>query len=86
MRDDDIRRDPFEQAVGLDQKTAASMQGALGGPLTAFIYDWNLLPLGQQLWMDWFKTLQEFPPMQKPESYNLTQVMDSLKASGHPSD
>ena len=81
-----IKRDPFEQAVGLDQKTAASMQGALGAPATAFIYDWNLLPIGQQLWMDWFKTLQEFPPMQAPESYNLTQVMDQMKASGHPSD
>jgi hypothetical protein len=34
----------------------------------------------------WGKTLEEFPPMQKPESYNLTQVMDQMKASGHPSD
>jgi len=22
-------------------------------------------PLGQQLWLDWFETLKEFPPMQK---------------------
>ena len=33
-----------------------------------------------------FETLKEFPPMQAPESYNLTQVMDSIKGSGHPSD
>jgi arylsulfatase A-like enzyme len=83
----DIRRDPFEQAVGVSQKTAMSIGGALAGPVTAFIYDWNMLPLGQQLWLQWFETLKEFPPMQKPESYNLTQVMDQIKAgSGHPSD
>jgi arylsulfatase A-like enzyme len=83
---DNIKRDPFEQAVGIAQKSAMSMGGALAGPVTAFQYDWNLLPLGQQLWLDWFETLKEFPPMQKPESYNLTQVMDQMKASGHPSD
>ena len=31
-----IKRDPFEQAVGLQQKTAMGLGGALGGPLTAF--------------------------------------------------
>ena len=49
---DNIKRDPYEQAVGIAQKTAAGMQGALGAPATAFIYDWNMLPLGQQLWLD----------------------------------
>jgi arylsulfatase A-like enzyme len=84
---DNIKRDPFEQAVGIDQKTAMSVGGALAGPVTAFLYDWNLLPLGQQLWLDWFETLKAFPPMQAPESYNLSQVMDQIKAGGnHPSD
>ena len=84
---DDIRRDPFEQAVGLAQKSAMSMGGALAGPVTAFQYDWNLLPLGQQLWLEWFETLKAFPPMQAPESYNLTQIMDQIKVGGgHPSD
>jgi arylsulfatase A-like enzyme len=84
---DNIKRDPFEQAVGIAQKSAMSVGGALAGPVTAFQYDWNLLPLGQQLWLDWFETLKEFPPMQAPESYNLTQVMDQIKAGGgHPSD
>ena len=46
----------------------------------------NMLPLGQQLWLDWFETLREFPPMQKPESYNLTSVMDQIRASGHPGE
>ena len=84
---DDIKRDPFEQAVGIDQKSAMSVGGALAAPATAFIYDWNMLPIGQQLWLDWFETLKEFPPMQKPESYNLSQVMEQIKAGGgHPSD
>jgi arylsulfatase len=84
---DDIRRDPFEQAVGLSQKSAMSIGGALGAPATAFLYDWNLLPIGQQLWLEWFETLKAFPPLQAPETYNLTQVMDQLKSStGHPSD
>jgi arylsulfatase len=83
---DNIRRDPFEQAVGLDQKTAMSIGGALGGPITAFQYDWNMLPLGQQLWLSWFETLKKFPPMQAPESYNLTQVMQRIKSSAHASE
>ena len=47
-----IKRDPFEQGVpGVgDLKTLASAQGALGGPATAYIYDWNMLPIGQLLW------------------------------------
>ena len=82
-----IRRDPFEQAVGIDQKTALSIGGALAAPSTAFLYDWNLLPIGQQLWLDWFETLKQFPPLQAPASYNLTQVMEQIKAgAGHPAD
>jgi arylsulfatase len=82
-----IKRDPFEQAVGVDQQSALSLGGALAAPSTAFLYDWNLLPIGQQLWLDWFETLKEFPPLQAPASYNLTQVMDQVKgSSGHPSD
>jgi arylsulfatase A-like enzyme len=77
-----IRRDPFEQAVGLDQKSAMSVGGALGGPATAFQYDWNMLPIGQQLWLDWFQTLKKYPPLQAPESYNLAQVMAQIKAGG----
>ncbi|MGC2201956.1 MAG: hypothetical protein WA633_17705 [Stellaceae bacterium] len=63
-----------------------SFDGALDSRGTAFLYDWNLLPIGQHLWLKWFETLKEFPPMQAPESYNLTQVMDMIKGIGHPSD
>ncbi len=75
-----IKRDPFEQAVGPGQKTAMSLGGALAGPVTAYQYDWNMLPIGQQLWLQWFETLQKFPPLQAPASYNLTQVMEQIKA------
>ncbi len=82
-----IKRDPFEQAVGIDQKTALSIGGALGSPSTAFLYDWNLLPIGQQLWLKWFETLKAFPPLQAPETYNLSGVMEQLKSGGgHASD
>ena len=88
-----IKRDPFEQAVGSSQKTAASIQGALASPSTAYIYDWNLLPIGQMIALRHLETFVEFPPMQAPPSYNLQQVMDQIEAqkraihgSGHPSD
>jgi arylsulfatase len=82
-----IKRDPFEKAVGEAQASAMGLGGALAAPATAFLYDWNLLPIGQQLWMQWFETLKAFPPLQAPASYNLSEIMDKMKAStSHPSD
>jgi arylsulfatase len=81
-----IKRDPFEQAVGTAQKTAMSIGGALAAPSTAYQYDWNMLPIGQQLWLEWFETLRQFPPMQSPASYNLSEVMEQIKAGGQASD
>src|SRR4029453_794700 len=46
-----IRRDPFEQAVGEEQKSVLSLGGALAAPSTAYLYNWNMLPTGQQLWL-----------------------------------
>jgi arylsulfatase A-like enzyme len=79
---DNIKRDPFEQATGLDMKTAFGIGGSLAAPSTAYVYDWNMLPIGQQLWLKWLESLQQFPPMQAPASYNLTQVMEQVKAAG----
>ena len=83
-----IKRDPFEQAVGVDQKTAMSIGGALGGPVTAFLYDWNMLPIGQQLWLKHLETFEKFPPLQAPETYNLSGIMQEVKkaTAQHPSD
>ena len=74
-----IKRDPFEQAVGIDQKTAMSLGGALGGPLTAFQYDWNMLPIGQQLWLQHLMSYEKFPPLQSPEAYNLSGIIAQVK-------
>ena len=83
-----IKRDPFEQAVGIDQKTALSIGGALAGPTTAFLYDWNLLPIGQQLWLQHLSSYEKFPPLQAPESYNLSGILAEVKKGldKHPSD
>jgi hypothetical protein len=64
-----------------------SLGGALASPSSAYLYDWNLLPIGQQLWLNWFQTLEKFPPLQSPASYNLKQVLDQVKANTqHPAD
>ena len=76
---DNIKRDPFETSIGQQYKTLLGLGGALAAPSTAYLYDWNLLPMGQALWLKELMTYQEFPPMQDPASYNLTQVMNELK-------
>jgi arylsulfatase len=53
--------------------------GALAGPVTAYQYDWNLLPMGQALWLKELETYIPFPPLQNPASYNLDQVMQQVK-------
>jgi arylsulfatase A-like enzyme len=79
---DNIKRDPFEIAGGLDDiKTMTGMGGALAGPVTAYIYDWNMLPLGQLLWLKELETYKAFPPLQAPEAYNLDGIIAEMKAS-----
>jgi arylsulfatase len=52
----------------------------LGGPVSAYVYDWNMLPIGQALWLKELETYVKFPPMQKPSSYNLEQVIQQIKS------
>ena len=81
-----IKRDPFEMSWGDEKKAGFWFGGALAAPATAYIYDWNLLPIGQALWLAELETYKTFPPMQDPASYNLDQVMAELKkAPSHPS-
>ena len=58
--------------------------GAIGSPSTAYIYDWNMLPIGQALWLKELESYKEFPPMQDPASYNLEQVMQQIKNTQRP--
>ncbi len=74
-----IKRDPFEVSVGSQIKTLFGQAGAIASPSTAYIYDWNLLPIGQVLWLRELESYVEFPPMQDPASYNLAQVMDQVR-------
>jgi hypothetical protein len=76
-----VKRDPFEQSVGLGQnKTVTGFGGSLGSPSTAYLYDWNMLPIGQQLWEDELASYEKFPPLQAPETYNLSGILLKMKA------
>jgi arylsulfatase A-like enzyme len=74
-----IKRDPFETSVGSQFKTLMGQGGTIGSPSTAYIYDWNMLPIGQTLWLKELETYVEYPPLQDPASYNLDQVIQQLK-------
>jgi arylsulfatase A-like enzyme len=74
-----IKRDPFETSVGQQLKTLFGTGGALAGPVTAYVYDWNMLPIGQALWLKHLQTYIDFPPLQDPASYNLEQVMQQVR-------
>ena len=74
-----IKRDPFEISIGTQLKTLMGVGGTIGSPSTAYIYDWNMLPIGQALWLKELESYREFPPMQSPASYNLEQVMEQIK-------
>jgi arylsulfatase len=65
-----------------------SFGGALAGPVTSFIYDWNMLPIGQQLWLEQLESYEKYPPLQAPESYNLSGIIAEVKKANasHGSD
>lgn len=74
-----IKRDPFETSIGEQIKTLTGEGGALAGPITAYVYDWNMLPIGQALWLRELESYKQYPPMQDPASYNLDQVVQQVK-------
>ena len=75
-----IKRDPFEISVD-DDKSLLAYGGALAGPSTAYLYDWNILPIGQLLWLKELESYKAFPPMQAPETYNLDGILAEMRAS-----
>ena len=74
-----IKRDPFETSIGSHTKTMFGMGGALASPSTAYVYDWNMLPIGQALWLKELESYIPFPPLQNPASYNLEQVVQQVR-------
>jgi len=79
-----LKRDPFENNV-LNDKSAFAVGGALAGPTTAYVYDWNLLPIGQMMWLKELETYRQFPSLQAPASYNLDQIVAEMKDAKHTS-
>ncbi len=84
---DNIARDPFEQAWGDGTKSVTGYGGVLASPSTAYLYDWNLLPIGQLMWMKELMSYAEFPPLQEAASYNLSNILQKVKEmdAQHPS-
>jgi arylsulfatase A-like enzyme len=75
-----VKRDPFEQTISFsDSKSGMSLGGTLAAPATAYLYDWNMLPIGQLLWMKELYSFKEFPPLQAPESYNLDGILQQME-------
>jgi arylsulfatase A-like enzyme len=74
-----IKRDPFETSIGSQYKTLMGLGGVIGSPSTAYVYDWNMLPIGQALWLKELETYTAYPPLQDPASYNLDQVLQQIK-------
>jgi arylsulfatase A-like enzyme len=74
-----IKRDPFETSIGSQYKTLMGLGGVIGSPSTAYVYDWNMLPIGQALWLKELETYIAYPPLQDPASYNLEQVLQQVK-------
>src|SRR5215475_13782736 len=77
-----VKRDPFEQTISFgDAKSAMGLGGTIGSPSTAYLYDWNMLPVGQLLWMKELASYKEFPPLQAPETYNLSGILAQMEKS-----
>jgi arylsulfatase A-like enzyme len=74
-----IKRDPFEGSVGFQPSTLLGQGGALAGPMTAYIYDWNIIPIGQALWLQELESYGPYPALQSPASYSLAQVLTQVK-------
>jgi len=80
-----LKRDPFETGWGEFKKAGGWMMGTLASPSTADIYDWNILPIGQMLWLKELETYRAFPPLQAAATWNLDDVIAQIKAAGHAS-
>jgi arylsulfatase len=65
-------RDPFETTVGADSKSLLGYGGALAAPSTAYLYNWNTLPIGQLLWLKELESYTAFPP-----------ILQEVKQNGH---
>ena len=45
-----------------------------------------MLPISQQLWLEHLMSYKTYPPLQAPESYNLSGILEQLRQGPHSSD
>jgi hypothetical protein len=83
---EDCRRARWPSRRDVGRKSLLGYAGSLGSPNTAYLYDWNILPIGQLLWEEELMSHKEFPPMQAPETYNLDGTLQEMKKAGHQSE
>ena len=76
---DNLKRDPFEGSVGFEPSTLTGQGGALAGAVSAYMYDWNIIPIGQALWLQELESYGPYPALQSPASYSLAQVLQQVK-------
>ena len=50
--------------------------------MTGYLYDWNMLPIGQLLWEKELMSYKKYPPLQAPETYNLDGILEQIKKPG----
>jgi len=82
-----IKRDPFEQAVGVQQKATMSFRKRIGCSGNCVSIRLEHVAVGQQLRLEWFETLKAFPPMQPSAGYQPHAGLDRIKSNaGHPSE
>ena len=65
-RSQNIKRDPFETARRrrIDKTAPGHTAARWPAPSTAYLYNWNILPIGQLLWLKELESYKEFPPLQ----------------------
>ena len=69
-----------------NDKSVMNFGGTLASPSTAYLYNWNMLPIGQMLWTKHLMSYKEFPPLQAPETYNLEGILKAMQSEHGKSD
>jgi hypothetical protein len=57
-----------------------------GRPVTAYTYDWNLLPMGENRWIKELMSYKQFPPLQAPATYTLDATMALVRKANAKGD
>ncbi len=58
------------------------MGGVIGSPSTAYVYDWNMLPIGQALWLKELESYIPYPAARSGAARILSQVYNLDQGHG----